>query len=466
MHSPDTIIPHGVIAARGAPLRPLLVKELWGIASGRALWTMLLIMCPIVGVSFFQAMSLYGEASAAAVDSPVLASGLSPLDGILVPTFGAFYVTVTLLFPFVAIRALGREKETGTLRLLLQLPYRLPTLITAKMAAVAIAWLIALIPAATAIVLWRALGGHLHAVETLNLLLGHMLYGLLIGAVALFAAAIAESAATAAIMTLAITIGSWIIDFALAGQPGLAEWVSRLSLTQTLRPFEQGLFSLGLVLGTLAAVLGLATLTALWLHPGVSLRAKLARSLLCTAVTGALFLLAAQARTTIDVTEDRRNSFPAADQRTLATLREPLVITVNLAPEDPRYVDLRRNVLGKLERVLPNVTIRLAGSGHTIVGRSSEESYGEVEYSYGGRSDKSRSTSHREILPLLYGLAGVPVPTPAAGEDYPGYPLVTSPQVALFWFLGALPILIVLAWWWSCRAPTIPTKFLKRGGKR
>jgi len=68
----------------------------------------------------------------------VLATGLSPLDGILVPTFGAFYVAVTLLFPFVAIRALGREKETGTLRLLVQLPYRAPTLIAAKAAAVII----------------------------------------------------------------------------------------------------------------------------------------------------------------------------------------------------------------------------------------------------------------------------------------------------------------------------------------
>src|SRR5919197_5517554 len=159
----------GVIAARRAPLLPLLAKELWGIASGRALWTMLLIMCPIVGVSFFQAMSLYGESSAAAVDSPVLASGLSPLDGVLVPTFGAFYVTVTLLFPFVAIRALGREKESGTLRLLVQLPYRVPTLIGAKMAAVAGAWLIAVIPALSALALWAALGGHVYGLETLNL---------------------------------------------------------------------------------------------------------------------------------------------------------------------------------------------------------------------------------------------------------------------------------------------------------
>ncbi len=339
MRSPD------VIAVRRTPLRPLLAKELRSILGGRALWTMLLIMCPIVGFSFFQALSLYGEASASTSDAPVLASGLSPLDGVLVPTFGAFYVTVTLLFPFVAIRALGREKETGTLRLLVQLPYRTPTLIAAKAAAVAGAWLIALIPAASALVLWRMLGGHLHAIETLNLLVGHLLYGLLIGAVALFAAAIAESAATAAIVTLAVTIGSWMLDFALAGQPGLAEWVSRLSLTQTLRPFEQGLFSLGLVLGSLAAIMGFASQAALWLHPGVPLGAKLVRSLGCAAVTGALVLLAAQVRTTIDVTEDRRNSFPAADQRALAALREPLVITVHLAPEDPRYVDLRRNVL-------------------------------------------------------------------------------------------------------------------------
>ena len=64
--------------------------------SGRALWTMLLILCPLVGYSFFQAVALYGEASSAARDAPVLASGLSPLDGVLVPTFGALYVAVTL----------------------------------------------------------------------------------------------------------------------------------------------------------------------------------------------------------------------------------------------------------------------------------------------------------------------------------------------------------------------------------
>ena len=101
---------------------PLLAKELAEILSGRVLWTMLLLVCPLIGFSFVEAISLYSEASSAALRSPAAAATLSPLDGILVPTFGSFYVAVTLLFPFVAIRVLGQEKESGALLLLVQLP--------------------------------------------------------------------------------------------------------------------------------------------------------------------------------------------------------------------------------------------------------------------------------------------------------------------------------------------------------
>src|SRR5262245_26795576 len=147
-------------AMRRAPLRPLLVKEMREIVSGRALWTLLLVVCPLIGYSFFQAVSLYGEASAAALQTPVMASGLSPLDGVLVPTLGASYVAGTLLFPFVAIRVLGHEKESGALRLLVQLPYRTPALIGAKLVVILAAWLIAMIPALSSLPLWRAFGGH------------------------------------------------------------------------------------------------------------------------------------------------------------------------------------------------------------------------------------------------------------------------------------------------------------------
>src|SRR3954467_6891619 len=147
---------HETFRLQDAPLRPLLVKELWEILSGRALWTMLLLMCPLIGYSFFQAISLYGDASVTAQQLPVLASTLSPLDGILVPTFGASYVAVTLLFPFVAIRVLGWEKEMGLLRLLVQLPYRPLTLIGAKLLAIFGALCIASLPVMSSLVLWTA----------------------------------------------------------------------------------------------------------------------------------------------------------------------------------------------------------------------------------------------------------------------------------------------------------------------
>jgi len=438
---------------QNAPLQPLLVKEWSEILSGRALWTMLLLMCPLIGYSFFQAVSLYGEASAAGLQSPVMASSLSPLDGVLVPTLGASYVAITLLFPFVAIRVLGQEKESGALRLLIQLPYRSSTLIAAKLVAVLAAWVLSSVPAFSALVIWRMLGGHLSAPETLNLLLGHLLYGLLVGAIALFAASISESAATAAIVTLAFTIGSWVLDFTVVGHPGLLEWVARLSLTQVLRTFEQGLLSAGLVVGIGAAVCGFAVMATVWLPPGVRVRNKVFRSIVCVFAVAIVLGLATQIRLSIDVTEDQRNSFPVADQRLLASLAGPLNVTVHLAPEDPRYADLQRNVLAKLERAMPNVSIRLAAGRQTPATSSGDDSYGEVEYAYAGRSDVSRSTSPREILPLLYALAGTISPAPASGGDYPGYPLVAPRQVALLWFFCGLPLCIALAWWQSRRFP-------------
>jgi ABC-2 family transporter len=454
-----------VAAFHRASLRPLLVKELWEMLSGRALWTLLLILCPLVGYSFAQAVALYSEASSAARDSPALASGLSPLDGVLVPSFGALYICTTLLFPFVAIRALGGEKESGALRLLVQLPYPTPALIAAKMAAIFIAWLLSLIPVLSALAIWQLLGGHLYAPETLNLVFGHLLYGLLVGAIALFAAAVSESAATAAIVVLAFTIGSWVLDFGLAGQPGLLEWISRLSLTQALRSFEQGLLPLGLLLGIAGVISGFAALSAVWLHPGRPLKIKLVRSALRAIAVAAVLALATQIRTSIDVSEDQRNSFPPADQRALAELREPLLITVHLAPEDPRYVDLRRNVLAKLQRALPKVTIRLATMGQSMLGSTGDEAYGEIQYSYAGRSATSRSTSHREALPLLYGLAGKPVPTPLEGDQYPGYPLTRDAEPTLIWFYAGLPLSVVLAWWWTRRPPRIFQHLIEKGAQ-
>src|SRR5258707_950390 len=455
LFSPETSL------ARGAPVRPLFAKELREIVSGRALWTLLLLACPLVGYSFFQATSLYGEASAAAANSPVLATVLWRVDGILFPAFGSSCVAVTLLFPFVAIRVLGEEKQSGALRLLVQLPYRTVTIVSVKLAAVFVAWVLCAIPVLSSVLIWWMAGGHLSAAEIVTLFLGHLLYGLLIGAVALFAASITESSATAAIVTLAFTIGSWVLDFTIAGRPGWLEWFARLSLTQVIRTFEQGLLSASLVGGVVVAICGFAALAAVWLPPGIAVRQKLMRSAVCVGAAAVALLAVAQIKASADVTDDRRHSFAIADANQLGRLTEPLAITVPLAAEHPRYIDLQRNVLAKLERAMPRVSIRLAATRQSFASAAGEEAYGQIEYRYGAKSGTSPSTSPREILPPIYGLAGVPPPAPIPSTEFPGFPLTTDGAFPLLGFLAILPILIILAWWRSRRLPSNNQMFLK-----
>jgi len=83
---------------------------------------MLIIVSWLVGYSFIQAVDLFSQASRTAVSFPELARGMNVLDGIFVPTFGAYYLSESLLLPFVAIRLIGLDKQSGALKLLLQLP--------------------------------------------------------------------------------------------------------------------------------------------------------------------------------------------------------------------------------------------------------------------------------------------------------------------------------------------------------
>ena len=106
-------------------------------------------------------MALYAEASRSAAQFPELARGLSPFDGLLVPTLGALYLATTFLFPFVAIHAIGAEKQNGGQKLLLQMPYGPPTLIRRPSLGALAAWLAMLVPCLSALVIWQMLGGHL-----------------------------------------------------------------------------------------------------------------------------------------------------------------------------------------------------------------------------------------------------------------------------------------------------------------
>ena len=219
------------------------------------------------------------------------------------------------------------------------------------------------------------------------------------------------------------------------------------------------------MLGVVAAIGGFAALAAVWLHPGVPLRTKLMRSIACVAAVAAVLVLATQVRSSstsprIGATRfrppisGRWPSFASRCSSPFTWRRKTRATSICVATSWPSSSGSFRDV-----------TIRLATTGQSVVGSTSEEAYGEIEYSYAGRTAKSRSTSHREILPLLYALAGRPVPPPGAGEDYPGYPLVADARPALLWFFGGLPLLIVLALVVGPPRARIPAQLIKDGGQ-
>ena len=190
----------------------LFRKEVRELLASRSYWIFLLVVGLLVGHAFFTAADTYAELSGAG-GSSALAHGLSPLDGIVVPVFGAYDIAATFLLPFVVIRLVASEKQNGALKLLLQSPAETGWMLTIKTLALSCAWIVAMIPGAVALLMWRAHGGHLDMGEVAVVATGHFLLAGITIAVAAAAGAIAASSASAAIVALTFTLSTWALDF-------------------------------------------------------------------------------------------------------------------------------------------------------------------------------------------------------------------------------------------------------------
>lgn len=375
-----------------------------------------------------------------------LAQGLSPLDGIVVPTLGAYDLAVTFLFPFVAIRLVSAERESGAAKLLAQTPAGLTARLAAKAAVLLLGWLLAWIPALLALLLWKVYGGHLNGPETANVLLGHVLHAFLAAGVAVAAASVCRGSSSAAIVTLGFTVGTWALDFVAAGRGGLLARLAEFTPAAALRTFEHGELRLAVVAVLLLAGLAGFTFAGLWLDPYRSVPSRALRSAVLVVLTVGAAILASSWRSGWDLAEDRRNSFPRADEAALRKIEQPVRLTVYLSPEDPKLLDLQINVLAKLRRVLPRFEVTYAAQSRTGLFEGAQSHYGEVWYQVGTRKDALRSTIEPVVLEKLYELAGVAKPPEDPDPGYPGYPLAAEPRGAAPIFYLACPLLAALAY--------------------
>lgn len=407
-----------------------------------------MILSLLVGSTFTKAVGIFTEGSRTALASPDLAPGMNPFDGILVPAFGSAYLVATLLLPFVAIRQIGADRDSGALKLLWGLGCTSLQVVARKFVVLVAAWaLFLLVPASAALVWWRS-AGHLANAELGGLMLGHLLYGTAVIALSLLAGSLGRSSSTSSLLVLAATLGSWVIDFEGAAGDGWVARLSVISLTQALRPLERGLLSPGHILAWAAVILMALGYAVLWLHPGRSLLSKALPSIGGAAAALLILLALPSLPVSWDLTEDRRHSFPPGVEKALVSIPGRLDIVVRLSAEDPRWVDLDRNVLRKLQRVVPHVRV-LRTADASAFGRFSQggdDRYGEVLYRYQGQEDISRSTSGEEVLPLIWTLTGIRPALEESDVAYSGYPTVLNTPPGRFWFRLVLPLLFAALW--------------------
>src|SRR5262249_34594157 len=204
-------------------------------------WIFLAMIGPLAGFSFIQAVRTYGEASGLGGTAAGVGEAFSPLVGIWAPTFSACELAAAFLLPFVAIRLVGGGRQSGALKLELQQATPSIVRIAAKALVLLAGWTAASAAPAAAIVLWRMYGGSIYPPELATVAAGHFLNAGLTIALAASAAAIAEHPSTAAIATLSVTVGTWILNFIAAVHGGVWERAAAYTPTAMVAEFQHGL---------------------------------------------------------------------------------------------------------------------------------------------------------------------------------------------------------------------------------
>jgi hypothetical protein len=420
----------------------LLAKEWRELMASRAWWVMLAAMGPLVGVSFISAMRTYAEVSGLGGTAAGVGEALSPLVGIWAPTFSACEIAAAFLLPFVAIRLVDRQ--SGALKLELQHPMSPLARVTAKAIVLLAGWLIAMAAPLVAILLWKIYGGVTYTPEIATTCAGHVLNAGLTVALAVAAASLTDHPSTAAIVTLSVTVGTWIINFVGALQGGFWERAAGYTPTAMVAEFQHGLVRIDVVFIALALIACGLSIAAIWMRLGVH-PGRRAYESVAAGVAAALVIVACSfVRASADTSENRMNSFSERDEEALRKIHAPLKIEAHLAPEDPRRVDLERRALSRLRRVMPNLTVEYISSTSIGLFEQTAAHYGEIWYDLGGKRTMSRVTTAAGVLEAIYELAGIHAPE-EDDDVFRGHPLAVPPTGAPIIFYGLWPALVVAA---------------------
>jgi ABC-2 type transport system permease protein len=311
-------------------------------------------------------------------------------------------------------------------------------------------WGIAGVASLVAIGLWKSYGGAAYMPEIAVVAFGHVLNAGLTIALAAAASSMAEHPSTAAILTLAFTVGTWIVDFVAAIHGGVWARIAAVTPAAMVGMFQHGLVEVSVVLAALALIGAGLVVAAVWMRIGVAAPRRALESAAVVAAAAAVVFGCTFVRGSWDGSEGRRNSFSEAEEAVLEHITTPLTIEVHLAPVDPRRLELERVALPKLRRVMPALNVRYVSRTSSGLYEQADPGYGEIWYDLGGKRAMSRVTTEEGVLETITELAGV-----VAGQDteveFNGHPLVARPVWAATVFYGAWPIAVGAAAFFALR---------------
>jgi ABC-2 type transport system permease protein len=430
-------------SARSSAFLCLLDKECRELIASRAWWVLLLGMGPLVGMSFISAVRTYAEVSGLNGGSAGVGEALSPLIGVWAPTFSACELAAVFLLPFVAIHLIASDRESGALKLELQQGISSSARIAAKALVLLAGWLVAMLPPLSAVLLWKSYGGSVYPPELFTLIIGHILNaGLTIGLAAAMASFTLHHS-TAAILTLGVTVGTWILSFLGAVQGGWWERAAGYTPAAMVAEFQHGLVRLDVVFIALILLTAGLSLAATWMRLGFPVSRRAYESVGIGILATVAILSCTFITSSWDTSENRGNSFPEADERALEQIRSPLLIEVHLAAEDPRRLDLEGRALSKLRRIMPKLQVKYVAATSIGLFEQANPGYGEIWYQFAGRRTMSRTTTAEGVLESIYSVAGVKPPTETDEEIFRGHPLAAPPKGAGIIFYLLWPVVFL-----------------------
>src|SRR6185295_2022144 len=128
-------------------------------------------------------------------------------------------------------------------------------------------------------------GGSVYPPELLAVIAGHVLNAALTIALAAATASLTDHPSTAAIVTLSVTVGTWIVNFIAAVHGGLWERAARYTPTAMVAELQHGLIRLEVVLAAMALTIGGLALAAIWMRLGIAVRRRVFESVVAGVVT-------------------------------------------------------------------------------------------------------------------------------------------------------------------------------------